>query len=156
MGPWGPWAPWAPRGPWAPSGPMGPMGALGPLGPMGPRLHNGPGLNTLQRDKRETPIYIQITHNRPEASAGTSDVGTPFLHFDFLTCFRNCLKSSFEAWVMLRSIGGHRYLHVFLDVFLFHECRVPPAFGRPFVSWYLLGLAAEIIDISINTNNIEL
>jgi len=27
---------------------------------MGPRLHNGPGINPLQRDKRETHIYIYI------------------------------------------------------------------------------------------------
>jgi len=44
-----PWAPWAPWGP------------MGPFGPMGPRLHNGPGINPLQRNKRETPyIYIYI------------------------------------------------------------------------------------------------
>jgi len=33
---------------------------MGPLGPMGPRLHNGPCINPLQRNKRETPIYIYI------------------------------------------------------------------------------------------------
>jgi len=70
--PWAPWAPWGPRaprgpwGPWAPpaQGPLGPHGAHGPMGPfghMGPRLHNGPGINPLQRNKREPPyIYFFV------------------------------------------------------------------------------------------------
>jgi len=50
----GPMGPIGPHGaPWAPWGPMGPNGAQW-------GLHNGPGINPLQRNKRETPIYIYI------------------------------------------------------------------------------------------------
>jgi len=79
MGPWAPWAPLAPWAPWAQGGPMGPkgpigpkgsmgpmepmgpidpMGPMGPFGPMGHRLHNGPGINPPQRNKREPPIFF--------------------------------------------------------------------------------------------------
>jgi len=56
-----PWAPWGicePMGPWAPMGPWGPISSWGPMGPW--HLHNGIGTDSLQRDKRETTIYIYI------------------------------------------------------------------------------------------------
>jgi len=58
LGAHGPMGPHGPHGAhWAPLDPWGPMG---PMGPMAPRLHNGPAINPLQRNKRETPIYIYI------------------------------------------------------------------------------------------------
>jgi len=70
---WGPWAPWAHGthgahgvpwahgahgGPWAPWAPWAPMGPHGP--PWAPVLHNGPGINPLHRNKRETAIYTMF------------------------------------------------------------------------------------------------
>jgi len=60
MGPMAHMGPMGPMGPLGPLGPMGPMAPMGPFGPMGPRLHNGPGMNSLQRDTQETPIYKYI------------------------------------------------------------------------------------------------
>jgi len=77
---------------------------------MGPRLHNGPGINPLQRDKRETPKWIpepsQSKPNVPQTNGGQR---------------HQQIRATTQAAVMLCVVGTNGRLCVYIYICIYTD-----------------------------------